>query len=60
MMESEEVVVPTESIVDDGSMTLLLIGLEKKNKEAVVILNKYEHNGNQLLKELPRLDLKKA
>ena len=41
-------------------MTLLLIGLEKKNKEAVVILNKYEHHGNQLLKESPRLDPKKA
>ena len=41
MTESEEFDVPTENIVDDGSMTLVLVGLEKKNKEAVVILNKY-------------------
>ena len=41
MTESEEFDVPTENIVDDGSMNLVLVGLEKKNKEAVVILNKY-------------------
>ena len=50
MMESEEFDLPTENIVDDGSMTLVLVGLEKKNKEAVVILNKYGHDGDQLLK----------
>ena len=50
MMESEEVDVPTENIVDDDSMALVLVWLEKENKEAVMILNKYDHNGDQLLK----------
>ena len=40
-------------------MTVVLVGLEKKNKEVVAILNKYGYNGNQLLKKLPRLDPKK-
>ena len=60
MMESKEVDVPTENIVDDDSMNLVLVGLEKENKEAIVILNKYGHDGDQLLKQSPKLDPKKT
>ena len=59
MMESDEVDLPTENIVDDG-MTLVLVRLEKKKKEAVVILNKYGYDGDKLLKQSPRLDPKKT
>ena len=34
MMESKEVDVPTENIVDDDFMNLVPVGLEKENKEA--------------------------
>ena len=36
-VENKEFDVPTENIVYNGSMTLVLVGLEKKNKEAVTI-----------------------
>ena len=41
-------------------MTVVFVALEKKNKKAVVILNKYEHDGNQFLKKAPRLDPKQS
>ena len=69
MMESKKVDAPTESMyaravslfsVDDGFMTVILVGLEKKNKEAVLIFNKYGYNSNQLLKKSPKEDPKKV
>ena len=51
-------VAPAVSV--DGFMTVILVGLEKKNKEAVLIFNKYGYNSNQLLKKSPKEDPKKV
>lgn len=44
MMESKEIDLPTKNIVDDG-MAFEIIGLEKKNEEAVVIYKNIDTTG---------------
>ena len=46
--------------LEANPMTVVLVALEKKNKKAVAVLNKYEHDGNKFLKKAPRLDPKQS
>merc|ERR1712238_269926 len=60
-IRSEIVFLPDGTIdLEANPMTVVLVALENKNKEAVAILNKYGHDGNQFLKKAPRLDPKQS